>query len=255
MPVLEDHTCQESGCFIMPYVNGYDLASLINKKRTSITQEQVSSWALQILLALKHIHSLGILHNDLKPDNIFVSNDGFITLFDFGLATKGRHNSCSGTFPYMAPEICREQTEKSDMWSLGVTLFELLTGGSRPFPGNSRTEVVEAIHKNPSPQLLEENFGILGNLVNQLLSKNPDARPSADELLRTPYFQNVAQQFLNVLQNHQKQKEILACICGILDPSKENKGTPNKKQTPQKTLEHKPLGTISQEPAAKQLQF
>jgi serine/threonine-protein kinase len=174
--------------FIMEFIDGESLESrLDNHKR--FTWEEVVQLGQQICAALQHAHEQGIVHRDLKPANIMLTADGSVKLTDFGIA-KGLYmveqitaTHCTvGTASYMSPEQCRgdrDLTAKSDLYSLGVMLYELLTG-VRPFQATTILDMfkahLEGTFERPSRVVLDIPIW-LDTLVCQLLEKDPDKRP------------------------------------------------------------------------------
>ncbi|CAK8543374.1 unnamed protein product [Lathyrus sativus] len=110
-------------------------------------------YAVEIVSAVSHLHSKGIMHRDLKPENILMDVDGHVMLTDFGLAKQfeesTRSNSMCGTLEYMAPEIIlgKGHDKAADWWSVGVLLFEMLTG-KPPFCGGNREKIQQKIVKD-----------------------------------------------------------------------------------------------------------
>lgn len=110
-------------------------------------------YTAEIVSAVSHLHSNGIMHRDLKPENILLDADGHVMLTDFGLAKQfeesTRSNSMCGTLEYMAPEIIlgKGHDKAADWWSVGVLLFEMLTG-KPPFCGGSRDKIQHKIVKD-----------------------------------------------------------------------------------------------------------
>ncbi|KAL9315178.1 hypothetical protein ACSQ67_016179 [Phaseolus vulgaris] len=110
-------------------------------------------YTAEIVSAVSHLHSNGIMHRDLKPENILLDADGHVMLTDFGLAKQfeesTRSNSMCGTLEYMAPEIIlgKGHDKAADWWSVGVLLFEMLTG-KPPFCGGSRDKIQNKIVKD-----------------------------------------------------------------------------------------------------------
>ena len=131
---------------VMEHADGGDLSSHISNKRKSgvrWSEEEVMRMFVQICLALNHVHEKNILHRDLKSQNIFLTSKGLVKLGDFGIAkvldaTDGQAQTQIGTPYYLSPEICdsRPYGRKSDVWSLGCILFELITL-ELPFQANS----------------------------------------------------------------------------------------------------------------------
>lgn len=140
---------------------------------------------LDLADALTRAHRLNIIHRDIKPGNVLLAHDGMPRLTDFGIAhVTGsditESGSLMGTAAYVAPEVIQGQTAdaRSDVWSLGVMLFEMLAG-RHPFDGESLGSVIYAILSQPVPDLealAPEISPRLADLVNRMLAKNPDER-------------------------------------------------------------------------------
>ena len=173
--------------YAMEYVEGESLDRVMGR-RGRISWEEVVTLGQQLCSALKHAHDKGIIHRDLKPSNIMVLPDGTLKLTDFGIAkdtdaTALTSANCTvGTAAYMSPEQCRgerELTGKSDLYSLGVMFYELLTG-KKPFVAESAMDMfmqhVKGTFKRPAHLVLEIPVW-LDNLVCQLLEKKPEQRP------------------------------------------------------------------------------
>jgi serum/glucocorticoid-regulated kinase 2 len=134
-----------------------------------------------IVAGLEYLHSNGIIHRDLKPENLVFDDYGYLHLTDFGIArTSETDNSgvTSGTPGYMSPEVicCQSHSTVSDYFALGVILFEITTG-NRPYMGNSRKNIREAILAKqvimPRSSLWNEVFE---DFVNGLIQRKPEAR-------------------------------------------------------------------------------
>ena len=110
-------------------------------------------YTAEIVSAVSHLHANGIMHRDLKPENILLDADGHVMLTDFGLAKQfeesTRSNSMCGTLEYMAPEIIlgKGHDKAADWWSVGILLFEMLTG-KPPFCGGNRDKIQQKIVKD-----------------------------------------------------------------------------------------------------------
>jgi serine/threonine protein kinase len=149
---------------------------------------QAAAYAAQIASALQHAHNHGITHRDLKPSNLFFGDDGRVVLGDFGIAYDGDDSDITGTgitvgtYAYMAPEqICadREISGKSDLYSLGCVLYEMLTG-KPPYTGANFAQIWDQhLHSSPTPlaELGIECPSWLTQLLDHLLQKDPEQRP------------------------------------------------------------------------------
>jgi serine/threonine-protein kinase len=172
--------------FAMEYIEGPSYEALRLEQRR-LPWREVLELALQIAPALKHAHDRGIIHRDLKPANLLRRVDGLVILTDFGIASlfASRHYTAAGTVigtaEYLSPEQAagRLVTPRSDLYSLGVVLYTLLTGRT-PFEG----EVVELLQKHRFAQfdrpvrLVPEIPGDFDVLVCQLMAKEPAQRPA-----------------------------------------------------------------------------
>jgi serine/threonine protein kinase len=172
-------------------------------KKGPVAQRRVLAYGRQIADGLAAAHTKGIVHRDLKPENIFVTSDGRVKILDFGLAklkepyagrtieTVQSPNTTPGvvmgTANYMAPEQVRgqEAEERSDIFALGVILYEMLRG-ERPFSGESAVGVMNSILTHDPPDLVEVNPKIpsqLARIVRRCLEKKPEQRfQSASDL-------------------------------------------------------------------------
>jgi eukaryotic-like serine/threonine-protein kinase len=146
---------------------------------------QIVDLLVQVLQALSYLHRRGILHRDLKPGNILVT-DGHVRVLDFGLAVQqGQKVGISGTFAYMAPEVLREEPviETSDLYSVGVIAYEMFTGAP-PFKAESVSQTITNIlTKPPDMSILDVPVPIRA-VIERLLAKDPLARyPRASDVI------------------------------------------------------------------------
>jgi len=173
--------------YAMEVIDGETLEAILLRKG-SFSWDETIELGKQICNALQHAHDNGVVHRDIKLSNLMVTKQGVLKLTDFGIAKDldgtllTGANCAIGTAAYMSPEQCRGEstiTGKSDLYSLGVVLFELLTG-KRPFRGNNAVELflhhVQTKPEKPSRINLEiPKF--LDTLILHLLEKDPDDRP------------------------------------------------------------------------------
>ena len=181
--------------FAMEYVEGTTLNSWL-KKAKLIPQREVVKIGVQVAKALDHAHSQGIVHRDVKPDNIMVTRDGRVKLTDLGLAKQYSDNRLTeigiavGTPQYISPEQTRGDRTidiRSDIYSLGATMYHAATGHP-PFTGNSAA-IIMVKHLNERPVWpLEHNPTLLeatGQVLMKMLAKDPAERyQTPKELLR-----------------------------------------------------------------------
>jgi len=171
----------------LEYMPEGTLESLIHKGYR-FSPEEALSYISQITSALLYLHGRGIIHQDVKPSNVFIGNK-VAKLGDFGVArTKDNHNPFerAGSPFYMAPELFRGQpaSPASDAYSLGIMAYELLLG-RRPFYGDSFDALMAAhLTQAPPPLTVKEIPPKLQQRIRNLLAKDPAARTPLDKLLR-----------------------------------------------------------------------
>ncbi|KAF9430555.1 serine/threonine protein kinase psk1 [Podila epigama] len=167
---------------ILEYASGGELFTHLAAERM-FSEENTAFYAAQLVLALEHLHSLGIIYRDLKPENIMLNAHGDVVLTDFGLSkvplesSDGRTNTVCGTIEYMAPEVLAERNHYDrtvDWWSLGIVIHDMLTG-SPPFVSNNRKKTMDAImnKKLNLPYYLSADAK---DILGKLLKRTPSAR-------------------------------------------------------------------------------
>ena len=170
---------------VMEYVPGRNLKQLL-KRRGNLTVSEVVDIMLQITSAMGVAHDALIIHRDLKPQNILIMDDGGVKITDFGIAMAlnatqlTQTNSAMGSVHYFPPEQAsgKGATLKSDVYSLGIMMYELLTG-SLPFKGDNAVEIALKHLKEPIPSVREENPNIpqsVENVIIRATAKNPKNR-------------------------------------------------------------------------------
>ncbi|XP_054706879.1 ribosomal protein S6 kinase 2 alpha-like [Uloborus diversus] len=179
---------------ILDFLKGGDLFSRLSKE-VMFTESDVQFYLAELVLALGHLHSLGIIYRDLKPENVLLGEDGHICLTDFGLSKESLNDkafSFCGTVEYMAPEVINRQGHSfaADWWSFGVLMFEMLTG-SLPFQGPNKKETMTSVMKSRllMPEYLSEPAQ---SLLRALFKRRPANRlGSAQELQQHPFFSSI----------------------------------------------------------------
>lgn len=179
---------------VMEFLRGTPLSSRIEDK-PDLTLDDKLDIVAQLCSGLGYAHSQGVVHRDVKPANVFLLQDGTVKLLDFGIAklatsTLTRQGDVVGSAPYMSPEQiagAQDLDGRSDVWSTGVLLYELLTG-RKPFDGEGLTTVLSGILREQPPPIEKYVPGLpqqLLNVVARALEKDRDKRyQTAEELGR-----------------------------------------------------------------------
>ncbi|XP_044465999.1 probable serine/threonine protein kinase IREH1 isoform X2 [Mangifera indica] len=210
-------TCRENLYLVMEYLNGGDLYSLL-RNLGCLDEDVARVYIAEVVLALEYLHSLCVVHRDLKPDNLLIAHDGHIKLTDFGLSRVGLINSTDdlsgpavsgtsmmeddepqlfvsahqqerrkkrtavGTPDYLAPEILlgTGHGTTADWWSVGVILFELIVG-IPPFNAEHPQQIFDNILncKIPWPSIPDEMSAEAQDLIDRLLTEDPHQRLGA----------------------------------------------------------------------------
>jgi serine/threonine-protein kinase len=172
--------------YAMELVDGPSLQEH-QRKTGRIPWEDVLTWSIDICLALKHAHDLGVIHRDLKPANLLIGPQGVLKLTDFGIAKLfGAEEatvvgSVVGTADFMAPEQAagKPVSARSDLYALGSVMYSLLAGRA-PFAGGNVTQVIARLQTATPPPLdliCPEAPPELVELIDELLAKDPEQRP------------------------------------------------------------------------------
>lgn len=180
-------------CIVMEFADGGDLSSRIKKNYgVNFRETQILDWFIQIVLSLNYVHQRKILHRDVKTQNVFLTSDGQVKLGDFGIArtlssTYDQAKTFVGTPYYLSPELILERPydHRSDVWAIGVVLYELLTL-RHPFNASDMKGLMQRILKvqyDPIPTMYSAE---IRNLVPKLLVKDPARRIRLSEILELP---------------------------------------------------------------------
>lgn len=189
----------------LEYAKNGDLFGFINKNKPN--EQALLRLFYQTCYAIQYIHSMNIMHRDLKPENILLDADYNVKICDFGWSAEyfegvNRETLC-GTFEYMAPEVFfrNKQTKKTDIWALGVLLYELFHGYA-PFRGTRMDAVMQAIMRNVVA--FKKNLDpSVRDLIVKILLFDPKKRPVIEEILSHPLLVN----FISVKGDPSPEKE------------------------------------------------
>lgn len=178
---------------VMEYADGGDLASLIRQKKDdeeTFSEDEAMTIFAQCLSALQFIHSKRILHRDIKSQNIFMMAAGEAKIGDFGISkvietTTAAQGTVVGTPSYFAPEICEDKPygPKIDVWSMGVVLYEMLALVQPFTASNVAALIMKIVNAEPAP-LPDSCRAEVRDVVRRALSKNPEERATAEELMQ-----------------------------------------------------------------------
>lgn len=185
--------------FVLEYVPGGDLNFHLNRN-INLSSYQIQLYLAELVLALRHLHLLGIVFRDLKPENILIGSDGHLKLADFGFAkdlvANSTTNSFCGTYEYLAPETIKGQSSRMsvDWWALGIIAHRLILG-RLPFHSDNLCRLYSMISNGKLylPKSLDKDAK---SFITQLLQTDPSQRlgcgpKGEDEILTHPFFDNI----------------------------------------------------------------
>ncbi len=197
---------RDDNFMVMELVDGATLEELL-RKQGRFSVENAVRVIIQALDGLNHAHRKNILHRDIKPANLMLTREGSVKLMDFGIARLvgserlTRVNRVMGTLEYMAPEILDggDPSEQSDLYAVGVLLYELLSGKMPFAAGTDSTLINHILTRKPIP--IREHLGVipkaLDEILEKLLQKNPEKRYASATELRQALVTLVAPGFLH----------------------------------------------------------
>jgi tetratricopeptide (TPR) repeat protein len=183
VPVFDAGESEESPYIVMEMIEGESLHD-----RPPEDLADIARIAAQVCAALEHAHKNGIVHRDLKPENVLIDSEGTAKLMDFGIARSMASRLTSegqvvGTVFYLAPEIAlgHEYDGRADLYSLGVMVYELTTGALPFVDGDPVAVISQHLHASVVPPRAKNPDipPLLDTLILQLMSKDPDGRPSS----------------------------------------------------------------------------
>ena len=195
---IKDVKCRDDcSILVMEYVGQNNLQTLLLKKSDNLRKNKVN-FLLQICSGLKHCHDKNIAHLDLKPSNILITSKGVCKIADFGCSKSFRdHNEqlnlvedeCIGTPGYQAPELFRDKcvSLKSDIFSLGILAWQLITGESQPYPGwHPHTIIFKVVTEDVRPSVEPPaKLTKFKPFYSDCWKRDPFERPDARQVLRS----------------------------------------------------------------------
>jgi serine/threonine protein kinase len=186
-------------CIILEYMEGGAISGLLSKFSNHLPEQLCKVYILQTLRGLEYLHSQGVIHRDIKGANILTTKEGIVKLADFGVAAKlgGKDTSADsvvGTPYWMAPEIIEMKSQHShacDIWSVGCTVLELLTG-KPPYFDLQQMPAMFRIVQDDHPPFPDNISPALEDFLLQCFQKDPSMRIDANGLLRHPWLKDVS---------------------------------------------------------------
>ncbi|KAH3743237.1 Cytokinesis protein sepH [Pelomyxa schiedti] len=190
--ILGSWECPPHVYIFLEYAQNGSLLKLL-KELNHLPEHSIAVYVAQILKALAYLHEKGVIHRDIKAANVLLSNQGKVLLSDFGVAALedgGKHYTVVGSPFWMAPEVITESGHNtlSDIWSLGCTIVELLTGEPPYFKFNAMSAMFKIVQ---SPMPIPNASQPLQNFLMCCFQKTPTDRPPAAILLEHPWLQDV----------------------------------------------------------------
>jgi serum/glucocorticoid-regulated kinase 2 len=195
--------------FVMPFVRGGELYKVFKSKKR-FNEDTVRFYGAQICLAVGYLHGKGIMHRDLKLENVLVAENGYLKIIDYGLAKTLQPNTLSKTFcgtpEYLAPEMVSHQGHdfSVDWWALGILIYEMLIGVT-PFYNRERKLLLLKIKQSKvvfpdktkyKIDYSDEFVDVVLRLLEKDKSKRLGSNGDATEILNHPFFKSLDQEKL-----------------------------------------------------------
>jgi len=232
---------------VTEYADDGDLEQKIKEQKNKpFTETEILDYFTQVCLALQYLHKKKIIHRNIKSNNIFLMKSGIVKLgiFHISKSLKRVEKKMAQSIYYLPPEILSNKpyNVKSDIWALGILLYELLTF-KMPFNDQSLPKLSIKINKGEYAPPSSEYSSEIRDLLKKCLTTNPDIRPSIDEILNLPLIKNRINNKLNEVQYEQDLSTIM--IKKYKDKKKEGKEVlhqdktakePDKKENPEKKI-------------------
>ncbi|KAJ1961009.1 kinase that interacts with cdc31p [Dispira parvispora] len=193
-----EHITQYYGCvlhgtqlwIIMDYAGGGSVRTLM--ECGPLEEKYISAIVRDLLSALSYLHHCNIIHRDIKAANVLLTDQGQVKLCDFGVARpivghRARRYSFAGTPYWMAPEIIDQNSNygsKVDIWSLGITVYEMLTGNPPHIEVDPKNLLTSQRNNTSKIKFKKDHPPAIRDFIQRCLIRNPDERPSADDLLK-----------------------------------------------------------------------
>lgn len=212
----------------MEFVEGRPLSTEIPS--TGLSLNQVERYGAQLADALSHAHGRGVIHRDLKTANVMVTPSGRLKVLDFGISRRlgpggdvegetildqswESQHTFTGTLPYVAPEVLKGQQAdvRSDIWSLGVILYEM-AAGHRPFRGGTAYELSAAILRERAPDIAPALPPVLQSIIDRCLDKDPGQRYQGAGEVRAALEAATTASHTHALVREEKKKGVAANV-------------------------------------------
>lgn len=189
---FDSHLVNDHLWIVMEYIEGIALTDVITAEANVIEQDMMVVISRHVLNGLNFLHTQGIIHRDIKSENIILGTDGTVKITNLRWSHKleSARDKCTsfvGTPHWMAPEVANREpyNEKVDIWSLGITVVEMMCGGP-PYSNETPIKVLQIIKANQKP-IIEgcHKYSVaFRNFLNQCLTVDSEQRPSAKNLLQ-----------------------------------------------------------------------